>query len=165
MPAIEPAIRKYVHSGEGLREVIQETFIRVWMSRDKLPGLEKPLHWLYRVASNECFTWLRKEAIWDKHVAQLARTMAFQEEGQAVENMAAAETRELIHKAINKLSPQRRLIFNLNRNEGLPTAEIAEKLNLSHSHVKNSLSESLRFIREYLAASGKIMTLLYLFLK
>jgi RNA polymerase sigma factor (sigma-70 family) len=50
------------------------------------------------------------------------------------------ETRDMIHKALGQLAPQKRLIYQMSRNEGLKTAEIAKKLQLSHSHVRNSLS-------------------------
>src|ERR1700748_390546 len=156
VPALQPAIRRNIGSEDGVNEVIQETFIRVWMNRDKLPGLEKPIHWIYRVAFNECYTWLRKEAVWEKHAVQMQSLAAAPE--RAHDRVVAGETRELIARAISQLTPQRRLIFQLHRDEGLPTAEIAARLRLSHSHVRNSLSEALRFIREYLIASGKVMS-------
>ena len=101
--------------------------------------------------------------MWEKHAVQM-RDLASEPE-QAHEKLVVGETRELIGKAISQLSPQRKLIFQLHRDDGLRAAEIADRLNLSHSHVRNSLSEALRFIREYLIASGKVMPLILLLLK
>lgn len=166
LPGLQAAVRKIVQSEEGMKEVIQEAFIRVWMNRDQLTGLDQPVHWIFRVASNECFTYLRKSALREKHRVQFAG--AHTDEGSfytGLDEVSLKETQGLIHKAVGQLAPQKRLIYQMSRNEGLKTAEIAEKLQLSHSHVRNSLSSSLRFIREYLIAAGKIMALMAVFLK
>jgi RNA polymerase sigma-70 factor (ECF subfamily) len=166
LAGLQAAVRKIVQSEEGMKEVIQETFIRVWMNRDQLVGLDMPVHWIFRVASNECFTYLRKTAIREKLQIQLAQGAP--REGSAhtgLDEVSLKETQTLIHKAVDQLTPQKRLIYQMSRNEGLKTAEIAEKLQLSHSHVRNSLSSSVQFIREYLIAAGKIMVLATVFLK
>ncbi|HWK06718.1 MAG TPA: sigma-70 family RNA polymerase sigma factor [Puia sp.] len=166
LPGLQAAVRKIVQSEEGMKEVIQETFIRVWMNRDQLVGLDKPVHWIFRVASNECFTFLRKSAIRERLQTQLASGHAGEDSFHTgLDDVSLKETQQLIHKAVAQLTPQKRLIYQMSRNEGLKTAEIAEKLQLSHSHVRNSLSSSLQFIRGYLIAAGKIMALTAVFLK
>ena len=166
LPGLQAAVRKVVQSEEGMKEVIQEAFIRVWMNRDQLAGLDKPVHWIFRVASNECFTYLRKTALRNKLQDQLAganeREVSFY---TGLDEISLKETKTLIYKAVDQLTPQKRLIYQMSRNEGLKTAEIADKLQLSHSHIRNSLSSSLRFIREYLMAAGKVMALMAIFLK
>lgn len=166
LPGLQAAVMKIVQSEEGSKEVIQEAFIRVWMNRDQLLGLDKPVHWIFRVASNECFTYLRKSAIRERLQMQLAG--GHTSEGSfytGLDAVSLKETQELIYKALEQLAPQKRLIYHMSRSEGLKTAEIAEKLQLSHSHIRNSLSSSLQFIREYLIAAGKVMALAAVFLK
>jgi RNA polymerase sigma-70 factor (ECF subfamily) len=51
---------------------------------------------------------------------------------------------------VEQLSPQRKKIFLLSRQEGLTRAEIAQHLNLSVNTVNNHLNESLRLVKEYL---------------
>lgn len=165
MPQLEPAVRKLVHSEEGMKDVIQETFIRVWMSRDTLPGLDKPLSWLFRVASNECFTWLRKQALRERHLQAVSSNENEVAPFTAADTLDLQETSLLIHKAVQQLPESKRRIYLMSREQGMKTADIASELNLSHSHVKNTLSSSLQFIREYLVASGKVLPLLWLFLK
>ena len=166
LPGLQAAVRKVVQSEEGMKEVIQEAFIRVWMNRDQLAGLDKPVHWIFRVASNECFTYLRKTALRNKLQDQLAganeREVSFY---TGLDEISLKETKTFIYKAVDQLTPQKRLIYQMSRNEGLKTAEIADKLQLSHSHIRNSLSSSLRFIREYLMSAGKVMALMAIFLK
>jgi RNA polymerase sigma-70 factor (ECF subfamily) len=164
VPQLQAALGKWLPSSEGVKEVIQETFIRVWLNRDQLPGLEKPVNWIFRVASNESFTWLKKQTTRDRHYRQLAE----QQSAYALhpeQDLGLQETAQLVRKALAQLPTQKRLIYELSREQGLKTAEIAEKLGLSHSHVRNALSSSLKFIREYLVAAGKVMALMAVFLR
>jgi RNA polymerase sigma-70 factor (ECF subfamily) len=167
VPVLQPSVYKIMQSEEGMQEVIQETFIRVWISRDQLPGLEKPLHWLFRVAANESYTWLRKQAIRKKHTEGYAATYIAAEAvlANGAEIVTLKETSRLVKQAVDRLPAQRRLIYQMSRNEGLKSAEIAEKLNLSHSYVRNTLVVALQSIRDYLAAAGKVMPIVYLFFK
>lgn len=167
VPFLQASVFKTLQSHEGMKEVMQETFIKVWLNRDQLPLLEKPLHWLYRVAANESFTWLRKEATRSRHVNNYIVTQDNVDVtlAAAEELLSLEETRRLVNQAVDQLSPQRRLIYLLSREEGLKTAEIAEKLELSPSHVRNTLTTALQLVREYLAAAGKVIPLVTLFLK
>lgn len=166
VPLLQPSVFKILSSEEGMQEVIQETFIRIWLHRDKLPGLEKPLHWIFRIASNESYTWLRNQAIRRKYTEGYAERLAEQPSFVADPDMSSfRETSRLVHQAVERLSPQRKLIYQMSRNEGLKPAEIAEKLNLSPSYVRNTLAVALQYIREYLVAAGKVLPLVYVFLK
>jgi RNA polymerase sigma-70 factor (ECF subfamily) len=167
VPVLQRSVLKLVGSEEGMQEVIQETFIRVWLNRDKLPGLEKPVHWLFRVASNESFTYLRKKALQKRHLTVYA---GGGDEKAEVEEQASAlitmkETSLLVEQAVNRLPPQRQLIYRMSRNEGLKNSEIAEKLGVTDSHVRNTLVMALQSIREYLAAAGKVIPLVLFFFK
>jgi RNA polymerase sigma-70 factor (ECF subfamily) len=164
VPLLQPSVLKIVQSAEAMQEVIQETFIRVWLNRDQLPDLEKPLHWLFRIAANESYTWLRKQAIRKKHADGYAAQYSAENAG-ASELLTFKETRQLVQQAVDSLPPQRRLIYTMSRNEGLKPAEIAAKLNLSPSYVRNTLVMALQSIRAYLAAAGKVLPLVYLLLK
>lgn len=166
VPSLQPAVFKIVQSEEGMQEVIQEAFIRVWLHRDQLPELEKPLHWLFRVTANESYTWLRKQAIRRKHTDGYAQQLP--DDGLlavAPEILSLKETSKLVHQAVEQLPPQRKLIYQMSRNEGLKPAEIAEKLNLSPSYVRNTLVVALQSIREYLEAAGKVLPLMLWLLK
>lgn len=166
VPVLQPSVYKIVDSEEGMQEVIQETFIRIWLHRDQLPELEKPLHWIFRVAANESYTWLRKQAIRRKHTDGYAEELtADSAQAIAPELLTLKETSLLVEQAVDRLPAQRKLIYQMSRQEGLKPAEIAEKLNLSPGYVRNALVVALQSIREYLEAAGKVLPLVYLFFK
>jgi RNA polymerase sigma-70 factor (family 1) len=160
LPKIYPFIIKFTKSEPAAQEIIQETFIRVWLSRDKLSAIDNPGGWLFKVASNECYSYLRKSILNNKFFNPL--TVEPDPVNTTHENFALKELNRLVGEAINKLPAQRKKIFRLSRDEGKSIPEIAAILNISPNTVKNALVAALKFIREYLAKYGIIFILLLL---
>jgi RNA polymerase sigma-70 factor (family 1) len=158
LPKLYPFIIKFIKSEPAAREIIQETFIRVWLSRDKLSEIDNPGGWLYKVASNECYSYLRKSILSNKFLNPI--TVEPDPVSSTHENLALKELNRIIGEAINKLPAQRKKIYRMSRDEGMSIPEIASILNLSPNTVKNALVTSLKFIREYLVKYGIIFFLL-----
>src|SRR5690606_19643221 len=89
---------------------------------------------------------------------KLQRIVAYQFENQQVSDAANklldAEAQMIFREAIRQLSPQRRLIFTLSREQGLTHEQIAEQLNLSVGTVKKTMSNALISIRSFLSSRG-----------
>ncbi|WP_161596781.1 RNA polymerase sigma factor [Chitinophaga vietnamensis] len=162
LPWLTPYVGSMVKSPEATQEVIQETFIRIWVSRDKLPALQEPPAWIIKVATNECYTWFHKQASL-RRLAPEEQAPAYTGSGE--EQLQMKETLALIREAVNHMPPQRKKIYQLSRDQGLKTQEIADQLHCSHSYVKNTLSAALAHIRDYLKAAGKVLPLLIFLLR
>ena len=54
-------IRRMVLSHEDANDLLQNTFIKAWTSIDYFRGEAKLSTWLYRIALNECLTFLSKQ--------------------------------------------------------------------------------------------------------
>jgi len=132
-------------------DILQETFLRLWISRDKLREIEQPRSWMLRIVFHQCFSYLRKQAIHNKAVATLApaEPVFSPEEDIAYDFMRAQVT-----LAVQQLPPQAKRIYLLSREQGLKIPEIAAQLSLSPNTVKNSLVRSLQAIRKHLEHSG-----------
>lgn len=155
-PPLEVVVRKIVCSEDAVKEILQEALIRIWLSRDKLPQLEKPLPWFKRVVLNETFTWLNKQSRRNKLFTPLTGDYTMFSPGPEG-HVSLKETRDILQMAINQLPAQRRKIFQMNRIQGHKPAEIARQLNLSEGYVKNAVSTALNQLRTSLKAAGKIM--------
>jgi RNA polymerase sigma-70 factor (ECF subfamily) len=160
LPKLYPFIIKFIKSEPAAQEIIQETFIRVWLSRDKLSEIDNPGGWLYKVASNECYSYLRKSILNNKFLNPIM--VEPDPVNTTHENIALKELNRVIGEAINKLPAQRKKIYRMSRDEGMTIPEIASILDLSPNTVKNALVTSLKFIREYLVKYGIIFFLLLL---
>lgn len=148
LPRLYPFIIKFTRSEQAAQEIIQETFIRVWLSRDKLTEVENPGGWLFKVTSNECYSYLRKSVLNNKFSNILSTEP--DPVNATHEEVDLKELNRLIGEAVNKLPPQRKKIYQMSRDQGKSIPEIAAALNLSPNTVKNALVTSLKYIREYL---------------
>lgn len=152
---LQPFITKLTGSAEDTEEVIQETFIRLWISRDKLGEVQTPNAWIYTVAANECYKYLKKRSSRDHGLSDLARTNTRAVGDQsALHALQLKEVSRLLKEAVSQLPDRRRRIYQMSRDEGMKIPEIAEALRISPNTVKNTLVSSLGFIRKYLVAKG-----------
>lgn len=154
-PGISNVVRKVVKQEDAVHEVLQEFFIKLWLHRDKLPAVDHLNAYLKKMALNECFTWLNRQAL----LAQ--RQEDIRNASQAASNDTEAalsyrETQRIVANAVRALPTQRRQIYEMSRQEGLNATEIANALQLSPSYVRNTISAALQFIREQLKLAGKL---------
>jgi RNA polymerase sigma-70 factor (ECF subfamily) len=133
-------------------ELIQEVFLKVWLSRDKLRGILKFDSWLFIIARNQVFDTLKqlaKETTARKQMASFLETNG--NIGNIVEDqLLIKENEERLQDALERLSPQQKLIFTLSRHQGLKHEEIASRLNISRNTVKTHLVHALRTLRDLL---------------
>lgn len=146
---IFPVAMRLVKSQGEAEEIVQEVFLRLWLHREKLPEIKNPGAWLISIASNLALTHLRHKAVQQRHHPRI------QEEGEGSdllveETLQAREVGRWIHEAVELLPPSRREVFLLSRNQGYSRREIAEKLGISESTVKNQLNAALHFLQDYL---------------
>jgi RNA polymerase sigma-70 factor (ECF subfamily) len=158
-----PYLTRLTKSESIAKEFLQETFLRLWLKRDGLAEIDNPSAWIFRIASNQAFTWLKKklteETAIQKHYENNGPAQIFSEDPISI-----TELRFVVNKAVEKLPAQRKKIFLLSRDAGMKPSEIAQYLNISVSTVKNSLASATRFVREYVEKSGYSFLLLLLFL-
>lgn len=155
---------KIVKDREALLEVLQETYIKVWLNRDKLKDVSYIKAYITKIAAHEAFTYLNKNA----HIVSIdpSNPLFASPSGNDVEEKVTyKETYQLVQEAINELPAQRRLIYQMSRLDGLKSHEIAEALRLSPGYVRNALSAAQQAIRDKLAASGKLILLVLLFFR
>lgn len=163
LPQLQPLVMHLTKTASVTEDVIQETFLRVWLSRDKLPGIENPRSWLLRIVFYQCFTWLRRRAVHYKALDAMAQGQEESELRSTTEEAVAYSAMlRLVSEAVQQLPAQAKRIYLLSREKGLRIPEIAEQLGLSPNTVKNSLVRSLQAIRKHMEASGHWLPVLIL---
>jgi RNA polymerase sigma-70 factor (ECF subfamily) len=161
---LRPFLIKLIGTRDGAEEIIQEVFLKVWLHRDRLAEVENPKSWLFRVAANTSRNWLKKKMTIEQHLRTQQRQPEAVDELMA-EKLDLRSVTHLIQQTIHSFPPQRKLIYRLSREEGLKPAEIAQRLDLSVSTVKNALLSALKTIRERIEEAGLLGALLFLFIK
>ena len=153
VPQLAAFLKRFSVSDREVDEIIQETFLRVWLQRDKLPGVEFPKAWVFRITSNIIFNYL-KRSVTEEKAKHMIGGNAKLEHNDTEETLHLHQLMSAIARAVENLSPQRKRVYEMSRRDGLTIPEIAEKLGLSNNTVKNTLTSSLQFIREFLQQHG-----------
>jgi RNA polymerase sigma-70 factor (family 1) len=144
-------------------EITQEIFIKLWLCRDLLHEVGNLDGYIFTIARNRTLNHLRKAAH-DMKLLRELQDLAAPESNDVEEHSLATDYDRLLRDALELLSPQRRLVFQLSRDRGLNHEEIAHYLQLSRNTVKNHMVEALRFIRHYLGEHGSVLIILFFLL-
>ena len=146
---IHPFINKMTRSEEVTEEIVQDVFVSLWKNREKLPGIDNYTAYIFTIASNRTFNYLKSKAREVKRLQEVAKA-ASDFTNVTEETIDGNESRDLINKLVNRLTPQKKLIYQLTREQGLTHDEIAGQLNISKNTVKNHLVETLKYLRKNL---------------
>lgn len=127
-------------------ELVQETFLKVWLHRDRIPHVLRFDNWLFTIARNQVFDMLKKmarESAFRRQVSELSDTDA-----NLVEDRVLSRENEIrLQQALDRLPPRQKLIFTLSRNQGMKHEEIADQLQISRHTVKTHLVQALKTLR------------------
>ncbi len=140
-------------------EIVQEVFIKIWQKREQLNPELSFAAYLKKIALNQVLN----------HLKKVAREKTLQDElfayistikNSTDEKLLEKELLSTYEEAISQLPPQKKIIYQLSRNEELSHEEIAEKLQISKNTVKNHMVEATKFIRNYVSKNGSIICFL-----
>ncbi|GAB3159518.1 hypothetical protein GCM10027258_72950 [Amycolatopsis stemonae] len=165
---------RMVGSYDDAEDMVQETFLRAWNRRDAFEGRSTFRAWLYRIATNACLDFLRRnqrrpqryEPVpgMDNGAAEPpARVTWLQPYPDAMlEDVASTdveperaavsrETMELVFlAAIQHLPPRQRAVLILRDVLGWPAADTAEQLDMSVASVNSALQRARPALRRHL---------------
>lgn len=143
---------RYLQNSDQSEEVLQETFISLWLSREKLLASGDIWNYLYVIAKRKSLDILRD--IKKSRVLSEKLIFAFPESKNYVEEkILADELGRFTDAIIDKLPEQQKKVYHLSRSEGLSHAEIADRLKISPNTVKNHMicaNKTLRLKLQYL---------------
>jgi RNA polymerase sigma-70 factor (family 1) len=128
-------------------DVLQEVFMKLWISRSVLSQVEVPEAFILSIAKNSTVDWLRKLSKRTTLIDDLKNQV--QEYSNDTESKMSVESlQSLIASALSQLSREKQKVFHLSKYIGLSHDEIAHELRLSKSTVKNHLSETIKYIKK-----------------
>lgn len=166
---------RMVGSYDDAEDLVQETFLRAWRGREGFEGRSSFRAWLYRIATNTCLDFLRRNKRIPRPYEQL---QGVDQQGDPPQFMPwlqpypdvqldevastetdpgeVAETRETMElvflTAIQHLPPKQRAVVILNDVLGWKAAETADLLETSVASVTSALQRARPALRERLPA-------------
>jgi len=152
---------RYVKQEADAEEIVQEVFIKIWKSRDKINVYTSFESFLFTIAHNATVNLLKKRAIEQKYVEHVKSIQYIEESYELTDEIHYKELKQKFQGVFNELSPRQKEIFQLSREDGLSNKEIAEKLGISVQTVKNHLVTTLSFLKSKLN-NGMLISSLFI---
>lgn len=141
---------------EDVEDVVQQVFLKAYVSIKRFDQRAAFSTWLYKIAVNECWDYLRKKKVRplvyesdlsEEQVSRLDGIVSADRPPAGV--VERTEVKQLLEKMLEKLPEQDRQLLVLKEMEGFSVQELAEILDLNVNTVK------VRLFR----ARGRIMEL------
>ncbi|MFO7998059.1 MAG: sigma-70 family RNA polymerase sigma factor [Bacteroidales bacterium] len=142
-------IRRLVISHEDANDIVQDVFIKAWRALAKFRGDSGLYTWLYRIATNEALTFLkRKKTRFLLPLVDLERQLAETLESDVFYEGKAIEKE--IQKAILSLPEKQRVVFNLRYYDEMKYEDMARILDTSAGALKASYHHAVKKIEKYI---------------
>jgi RNA polymerase sigma-70 factor, ECF subfamily len=144
---------------QDAEDVLQETFLKAFRAIRNFEGRSRLSTWLYRIAINESLMRLRKARKEPLSIDSHDEDEEDENEslqivdwsGLPEDKLLSAESRKMMDKAVQTLSPALRAVFLLRDVQELSIRETGEALDLNEAVVKTRLSRARFYLRNELS--------------
>lgn len=157
-------IHRFIKSNQVAEEIVMDVFLKIWQGRDIILQIEKFDSFLFRIAHNKSIDFLRAVARDPEFQDLLLDIVQLPNDVQADSSTLVHEYESKIREAVALLSPRRKKVYQLSREEDMTHDQIAHVMNISKYTVNNHIVESQSFIRNYLSKNCDIAFLLLIIL-
>ena len=151
-PSVVSQAYRYLNDRRDVDEVVQETFLRLFLALPELETAGQALAWCRRTVTNQCIDRYRASA----RRPTLSPLEWMPESAAAVEDedrLTAAEDAAVVREALARLTPTHRQALLLREVEEKSLPEIAAELGIGEAAVKHVLYRARKALRKILEAS------------
>ncbi len=129
-------------------DIVQEVFIKIWESRDKLGDYRLLNSYIFTIAYNHSIDLIRKSINNDKYLDHLKKSSVVQESSSVISEIEFGELSHQAEKLIMNLPVRQKQVFQLHREKGLTYSEIAKQLGISINTVENHMAKALKYLHQ-----------------
>jgi len=142
-------IRKMVLNHDDANDLLQNTFLKAWMNIDYFRGEAKLSTWLYKIAINECITFLNRQRTMN-NVSMDDADVYLLERLKGDEYFDGDEAQKKLQQAILQLPEKQRLVFNMKYFDEMKYDDMSEILGTSVGALKASYHHAVKKVEEFL---------------
>ncbi len=151
------------HSDVLAKDIVQETFVKVWIRREQIDLDMSFRSFLFTMAKNQLLNEFRRQA----NGPLFLEDIVFNESGEEGETyierkLSFEEFNHRLELAKQKLSPRQRELFELNKEQGLSIGEIAAKMSVTEQSIRNQISQALHVLRKELGSYAILFSLFFI---
>ena len=142
-------LRRMVVDHDDANDVLQNVMIRVWNGLENFREDSQLYTWLYRVATNECLTFLEQQK------KRAAVSLSDVESGlenkiKADQNFDGNKLEWKLQLGIQQLPEKQRIVFQLRYYDEMPYEEMSKVLETSEGALKASYHHAVKKIEDYI---------------
>lgn len=140
------------------KDVVQETFLRVWLNRKSIDPQQSFKSYLFKIAQNLIIDGFRRQLthpVFDNYLDYCNQVETNENVEQKIDFDLFVKRLEV---AKCKLTPRQREIFEMSKEQNLSVPEIAKHLSIGEQTIYNQLSVALQLLRKEI---GSMMLLMF----
>lgn len=138
----------FVSDRDIAEDLVQDVFVGLWSSRDRLSIVKEPKNYLFTSVRNACVAYLKKvekdQKILEELNVQMTSPALIQDE------LIKIQLKRRLKKAIYHLPSKTKEVFILHKKEGLSFEEIAAYLGKSVKTVEKQVARAYLLLKEEL---------------
>lgn len=141
-------------------EIVQETFLKLWLGRERIDIDRDIWLYVYVIAKRLCLNTLRDDRL-------VSEADIHPEPASTNDVEGLVFYRELVHElrsSIDNLPEQQKKALSLSRDAGYSHKEIADQMGISQHTVRNHITQALKSLRKSLIKIDYIQFLIIWFL-
>jgi RNA polymerase sigma-70 factor (ECF subfamily) len=142
-------IRRMVVHHEDANDMLQNVFIRIWNGLNNFREDAQLYTWLYRVATNECLTFLEQQ--------KKKSSVSMDDVEAGLSNRIVADKyfdpnklEWKLQLAMQQLPEKQRIVFNLRYYDEMPYEEMSRVLETSQGALKASYHHAVKKVEEFI---------------
>lgn len=151
------------HSESLTKDIVQETFIKVWVKREQIDAELSFKSYLFTIARNQLLNEFRNQV--KRPIPTDDAELASHEdmsENVVERKLSLEEFYRCLGVAKTKLTARQRELFELNKEQGLSVSEIVAMTSITEQSVRNQLSLAIRVLRKELGDYYLLLVIIYL---
>ena len=137
---------RYVADEDVSAEIVQDLFVKLWTSRDKLKISTSFDSYLMSAVRNAAYTYINTQRAHNE--VHLMMYTGESDETDPSDQLQSNNLEASYRQVLADMPEKRREVFLASRVEGLKYAEIAEKLNISQKTVEAHMMAAIKQLRE-----------------
>jgi len=142
-------LRRMVVDHDDANDVLQNVMIRVWNGLENFREDSQLYTWLYRVATNECLTFLEQQ----KKRASVSLSdveSGLENKIKADQNFDGNKLEWKLQLGIQQLPEKQRIVFQLRYYDEMPYEEMSRVLETSEGALKASYHHAVKKIEDFI---------------
>lgn len=145
-------VRRMVIDHDDSDDLVQNVFIKVWQNLESFREESRLYTWIYRIATNECMTFLKKKRLrFFIPIHDVEHEL--EQKVNADPQLSGDKIQQKLQQAILKLPERQRMVFNMRYYDEMSYEEISEVLGVTTGALKASYHHAAKKIEEYLTGN------------